>query len=136
LRHLIFPNGVGGVEGHFLRKLQAIAGRAGVMGPKLHGFRKTYADTLSDEHLAVLEIMKRLGQCSLDVTLGYLRGRELKANRNKTLLTSRRSLIRLTTKWAWADTQSCARCEEAQSPEIDQLLFDSSERSGRVPCLI
>ena len=61
---LIFPNTIGGVEGHFLRK------------PELHRFRKSYADTLADEGLPVPTIMKRLGHCSLDVTLAYLRGRE------------------------------------------------------------
>jgi integrase len=73
---LIFPNTIGGVEGHFLRKLQAIAERAGVVEPELHRFRKSYADTLADEGLPVPTIMKRLGHCSLDVTLAYLRGRE------------------------------------------------------------
>jgi integrase len=73
---LIFPNTIGGVEGHFLRKLQAIAKRAGVAEPELHRFRKSYADTLADEGLPVPTIMKRLGHCSLDVTLAYLRGRE------------------------------------------------------------
>ena len=70
------PNTIGGVEGHFLRKLQAIAERAGVAEPELHRFRKTYADTLADEGLPVPTIRKRLGHCSLDVTLAYLRGRE------------------------------------------------------------
>jgi integrase len=73
---LIFPNTIGGVEGHFLRKLQAFAERAGVVGPELHRFRKSYADTLADEGLPVPTIMKRLGHCSLDVTLAYSRGRE------------------------------------------------------------
>jgi integrase len=73
---LIFPNTIGGVEGHFLRKLQAIAGRAGIAEPELHRFRKSYADTLADEGLPVPTIMNRLGHCSLDVTLAYLRGRE------------------------------------------------------------
>jgi integrase len=73
---LIFPNTIGGVEGHFLRKLHAIAEHAGVVEPELHRFRKTYADTLADEGLPVSTIRKRLGHCSLDVTLAYLRGRE------------------------------------------------------------
>lgn len=76
-RDLIFPNTIGGVEGHFLRKLQAIAERAGVAEPELHPFRKSYADTLADEGLPVPTIMKRLGHCSLDVTLANLRGREV-----------------------------------------------------------
>jgi hypothetical protein len=49
---LIFPNTIGSVEGHFLRKLQTIAERAGVMEPELHRFRKSYADTLADEGFA------------------------------------------------------------------------------------
>jgi integrase len=49
---------------------------AGVVEPELHRFRKSYADTLADEGLPVPTIMNRLGHCSLDVTLAYLRGRE------------------------------------------------------------
>ncbi len=64
------------MERHLLRKLQAIAERAGVTEPELHRFRKSYADTLADAGLPVPTIMKRLGHCSLDVTLAYLRGRE------------------------------------------------------------
>ena len=66
---LIFPNTIGGVEGHFLRKLQTIAERAGVVEPELHRFRKSYADTLADEGLPVPTIMKRLGHCSLDMAV-------------------------------------------------------------------
>ena len=44
--------------------------------PELHRFQKSYADTLADEGLPVPTIRKRLGHCSLDVTLAYLRGRE------------------------------------------------------------
>src|ERR1700735_3910183 len=73
---LMFPNTIGGVEGHFLRKLQAIAEGAGVVEPELHRFRKSYADTLADEGLPVPTIMNRLGRCSLEVKLEYLRGRE------------------------------------------------------------
>jgi integrase len=43
---LIFPNTIGGVEGHFLRKPQAVAERAGVVEPEPHRFRKSYADML------------------------------------------------------------------------------------------
>ena len=67
---LIFPNTIGGVEGHFLRKLQALAERAGVMEPELHRFRKSYADTLADEGLPVPTIMNRLGHCSLETGWG------------------------------------------------------------------
>jgi integrase len=87
---LIFPNTIGGVEGHFLRKLQSIAERAGVVEPELHRFRKSYADTLADEGLPVPTIMKRLGHCSLDVTLAHLRGGEAEGSRNKILPISQR----------------------------------------------
>ena len=80
---LIFPNTLGGPEGHFLRKLQVIAERAGVADPELHRFRKTYADTLADEGLPVPTIMRRLGHCSLDVTLVYLRGRDAEDEREQ-----------------------------------------------------
>jgi hypothetical protein len=82
---LIFPNTIGGVEGHFLRKLQAIAERAGVAEPELHRFRKSYTDTLADEGLPVLTIMSDWVHCSLDVTLAYLRGREAKGEQEQNL---------------------------------------------------
>jgi integrase len=82
---LIFPNTIGGVEGHFLRKLQAIAERAGVAEPELHRFRKSYTDTLADEGLPVPTIMSDWVHCSLDVTLAYLRGREAKGEQEQNL---------------------------------------------------
>jgi integrase len=42
-------NGNGKPDGHFLRKLKAIAKKAGIEGVELHRFRKTYADTLHEE---------------------------------------------------------------------------------------
>lgn len=45
---LVFPNGEGKPDGHFLRKLKAIAKKAGVESAELHRFRKPYADTLHD----------------------------------------------------------------------------------------
>jgi integrase len=48
---LVFPNGK--PDGHFLRKLKAIAKKAGVEGAELHRFRKTYADTLHEEGVSV-----------------------------------------------------------------------------------
>jgi integrase len=50
---LVFPNGEGKPDGHFLRKLKAIAKKAGVDGAELHRFRKTYADTLHEEGVSV-----------------------------------------------------------------------------------
>jgi integrase len=50
---LVFPNGNGNPDGHFLRKLTAIAKKAGVEVAKLHRFRKTYADALHEEGVSV-----------------------------------------------------------------------------------
>jgi len=73
---LVFPNGNGKPDGHFLRKLKAIAHKAGVEGTELHRFRKTYADTLHEEGVSVNTIRIRLGHESLDVTLAYLKGKD------------------------------------------------------------
>jgi integrase len=67
----MFPNGEGKPDGHFLRKLKAIAKKAGVEGAELHRFRKTYADGVS-----VNTIRIRLGHESLDVTHAYLKGKD------------------------------------------------------------
>jgi integrase len=73
---LVFPNSEGKPDGHFLRKLKAIAKKAGVEGAELHRFRKTYADTLHEEGVSVNTIRIRLGHESLDVTLAYLKGKD------------------------------------------------------------
>ena len=73
---LVFPNGNGKPDGHFLRKLQAIAKKAGVKGVELHRFRKTCADTLHEGGVSVNTIRIRLGHESLDVTLAYLKGKD------------------------------------------------------------
>jgi integrase len=73
---LVFPNGTGKPDGHFLRKLKAIAKKAGVEGTELHRYRKTYADTLHEEGVSVNTIRIRLGHESLDVTLAYLKGKD------------------------------------------------------------
>jgi integrase len=49
----VFPNGNGKPDGHFLRKLKAIAKKAGVEGAELHRYRKTYADTLHEEGVSL-----------------------------------------------------------------------------------
>jgi integrase len=73
---LLFPNGKGKPDGHFLPKLKAIAKKAGVESAELHRFRKTYADTLHEEGVSVNTIRIRLGHESLDVTLAYLKGKD------------------------------------------------------------
>ena len=71
---MVFPNSAGKPDGHFLRKLKAIAKKAGVEGAALH--RLTYADTLHEEGVSVNTIRIRLGHESLDVTLAYLKGKD------------------------------------------------------------
>jgi integrase len=73
---LVCPNGEGKPDAHFLRKLKAIAKKAGVEGAELHRFRKTFADTLHEEGVSVNTIRIRLGHESLDVTLAYLKGKD------------------------------------------------------------
>jgi integrase len=73
---ILFPNGNGKPNGHFLRELKAIAEMAGVEDAQLHRFRKTYADTLHEEGVSVNTIRIRLGHESLDVTLRYLKGKD------------------------------------------------------------
>jgi integrase len=73
---LVFANGKGKADGHFLRKLKAVAKKAGIEGAEPHRFRKTYADTLHEEGVSVNTIRIRLGHESLDVTLAYLKGKD------------------------------------------------------------
>ncbi len=88
---LIFPNTIGSVEGHFLRKLQTIAERAGVMEPELHRFRR-YARVTSNEHCPSLFIIVGTGKALIgkSVCIGFPEGGRLRVNRNRTSLTSRR----------------------------------------------
>lgn len=90
----VFPNGQGGMEGHFLRILKNLAHRAELncghcknVGEKkkqnckehavcgeweLHRFRKTFASTHLHNGANIRQIQKWLGHHSLDVTLAYL----------------------------------------------------------------
>ena len=74
--YLVFPTGNKKPDGHFLRKLKAIANKAGVEGAELHRFRKTYAGTPHEEGVSVNTIRIRLGHESLDVMLAYLNGKD------------------------------------------------------------
>jgi integrase len=73
-RDLIFPNGIGGVETHFLRRCQNIAKRAGLDWEdfNLHRWRKTGATRHHDNGVSVRKIQAWLGHESLEVTLDYL----------------------------------------------------------------
>lgn len=73
-RDLIFPNGIGGVEYHFLRRCEKIAKRAGLNWEDfdLHRWRKTGATRHHENGVSVRKIQAWLGHESLEVTLDYL----------------------------------------------------------------
>lgn len=73
-RDLIFPNGIGGVEYHFLRRCEKIAKRAGLNWEDfdLHRWRKTGATRHHEKGVSVRKIQAWLGHESLEVTLDYL----------------------------------------------------------------
>lgn len=75
-RALLFPNGEGGIENHFLRQCKAIAKRAGLASWKefdLHRWRKTGATRHHESGVSVRKIQAWLGHESLEVTLDWLR---------------------------------------------------------------
>ncbi len=73
-RDLIFPNGHGGVQYHFLRRCEKIAKRAGLNWEDfdLHRWRKTGATRHHENGVSVRKIQAWLGHESLEVTLDYL----------------------------------------------------------------
>ncbi len=74
-RDLIFTNGLGTVEYHFLRKCKKIAKRAGLENWEewdLHRWRKTGATRHHENGVSVRKIQAWLGHESLEVTLDYL----------------------------------------------------------------
>ena len=74
-RNLVFPNGKGGVQNHFLRICKKIAKRAGLSDWRefnLHRWRKTGATCHDESGVSVRKIQAWLGHESLDVTLDYL----------------------------------------------------------------
>jgi integrase len=74
-KELIFPNGIGGVEYHFLRRCKNIAKRAGLSNWEefdLHRWRKTGATRHHEGHVSVRKIRAWLGHESLEETLAYL----------------------------------------------------------------
>lgn len=74
-RQLLFPNSVGKIETHFLRKCKAIARRAGIEKWEdfnLHRWRKTGATKHHEKGVSVRKIQAWLGHESLEVTLDYL----------------------------------------------------------------
>ena len=74
-RMLLFPNARGGNEGHFHRRCQAIAKRAGLSSWEdfdLHRWRKTGATRHHESGVSVRKIQAWLGHESLEVTLDCL----------------------------------------------------------------
>lgn len=71
---LIFPAKNGKPDGHYLRQLKELAGRAGLKPEKfgLHKFRKTYATLQHRAGVDARTIQKRLGHSDLATTLAYL----------------------------------------------------------------
>jgi integrase/recombinase XerD len=80
-KDLVFPNGDGRPEGHFLRMLKNIATRAGLADTKweLHKLRKTFATMHADAGVSVRTIQEWLGHSSLEVTQAYLKGHHAKS---------------------------------------------------------
>ncbi len=74
-RDLIFTNGSGTLEFHFLRKCKKVAKRAGIENWEewdLHRWRKTGATRHHENGVSVRKIQAWLGHESLEVTLDYL----------------------------------------------------------------
>lgn len=74
-RALVFTNGKGGFENHFLRRCKNIARRAELANWEefdLHRWRKTGATRHHEGGVSVRKIQSWLGHESLDVTLDYL----------------------------------------------------------------
>lgn len=100
--HFIFPGKTGGPDGHFLRKLQALAFRAGLNCGEcinkrgqscqthaickrwgLHKFRKTFATFHSEAGVPVTTIQRWLGHSDLGTTLRYLAVVDLRSERTR-----------------------------------------------------
>ncbi len=73
-QQLVFPNGEGGIENHFLRQCKAVSKRAGLNPQEwtLHRWRKTGATRHHEDGVSVRKIQAWLGHESLAVTLEYL----------------------------------------------------------------
>ena len=68
----VFPNAKGRKMTHLLRKLQAIADRAGIKNATLQKFRHTYATRLLESGADIVTVQKLMGHSDLDTTGQYL----------------------------------------------------------------
>jgi integrase/recombinase XerD len=81
---LIFPTKDGKLDGHMLRRLQALAKRAGLPGEwGLHKFRKTFATMRHRNGEDARTIQLLLGHSDLETTLAYLEGEKARSKRTK-----------------------------------------------------
>jgi len=82
---LIFPTPSGKPDGHMLRKLKALAKRAGLDPTKfgLHVFRKTFATLLHRAGVDARTIQQRLGHSDLETTLLYLEGENARSQNSR-----------------------------------------------------
>jgi integrase/recombinase XerD len=80
---LIFPTPSGKPDGHMLRKLKALAQRAGLDPTKfgLHVFRTTFATLLHRAGIDARTIQQRLGHSNLETTLLYLEGENARSQK-------------------------------------------------------
>jgi integrase len=82
---LIFPAENGGVEGHFLRRLQNFVEDHKVKGTwELHKFRKTFATFYHEEQgVSVRTLQTWLGHSDLETTMAYLKGSDAASERSQ-----------------------------------------------------
>ena len=82
---LIFPAENGGVEGHFLRRLQNFVEDHKVKGTwELHKFRKTFATFYHEEQgVSVRTLQQWLGHSDLETTMRYLKGSDAASDRSQ-----------------------------------------------------
>jgi integrase/recombinase XerD len=81
---LIFPNGVGEPDQHFLRTLKAVAKRANLPGEWiLHKFRKSFATWHHEAGVSPRTIQAWLGHESIETTLLYLAIADVQSERTR-----------------------------------------------------
>jgi len=68
----VFAGAKGGRMSHLLRRLQEIAGRAGVRNATLHKFRHTYATRLLESGCDIVTVQRLMGHSDLETTRQYL----------------------------------------------------------------
>ena len=80
---LIFTARQGGLDGHMLRTVKAVAERASVEDAGLHRFRKSYATILHRSGVDARTIQVRLGHSDLATTLAYLQAADVRSEESR-----------------------------------------------------